>query len=171
MIKLIAAPAGDMASYYNGCTVFDKDKKPWRVVDCASSGVHCDDSTGEILLFNRGDLFVHYLPPFFSESGDIIGVEVSRSYKRAPTYDFESYEDLACIMDGTFKSTFNGTVGRIGRTFFCEPDRRIQCAVKYFSELCGFFKEGTFFITDDNLAERLSNLLSQEGSEYVVRKI
>jgi len=171
MIPLMNCSPSDLGSYYNGCTVFDSDKKPWLVRECGSNSIHCQDDKGTSKAFSRTDLFVHYLPPFFTRNGDIIGVEVSRSYKRAPTYDLSVYPEIASILDGSFKSTFDGKVGRIGRMFFCEPDRRIDCAVKYFTDLCGFFKEGILYITDDFLAERLQQILSEEGSSYVVRTV
>lgn len=171
MIPLMNCSASDLGSYYNGCTVFDSYKQPWLVRECGSSGIHCQDQDGNSKVFDRTELFVHYLPPFFTPSGDIVGVEVSRSYKRAPTYDTSVFPELSNILDGSFESTFDGKVGRIGRMFFCEPDRRIECAVKYFTDLCGFFKEGIFYITDDFLAERLKQILSEEGSSYVVRTV
>ena len=171
MIKIISASASDQSSYYSGCTVFDEDGMPWHVEAVEQDCFFVSDHLGSVTHIPKDDVRIHYLRPFYDKDGGIHGVQVARSYKRAPVYDKHVFPDLKGMVDGTFKSTFNGETGRIGPQFYVKKDNRVEGLLLYYNEVCGFLKDKTFFLVDEFLSARLSATIQKEGLEYVVSRI
>lgn len=171
MIPLMSCSPRDLQSYYSGCTVFDADHQPFTVADCSSTSVILVDQNSNAVSKNKKELFVHYFEPFYDASGEMHGLNVSRSYKRAPSYEQRVFPELRALLKGEFKSTFDGATGRIGKRFYANRDLRLGSVLSYNTELCGFYREGTFFVPDMFLAERLRDQINSEGLSYVVQTV
>ena len=167
MIPLIKCNQRDLGSYYSGCTLFTTDLKPVQSEGVNSDGTFtCITAEMQTQIIKASDLYVQYLRPFFDSRGVIHGVQVGRSYKRAPRYNHDVLSELEQFAKGELPMTFDGEFGRVSYQFFVKPAaRKLKTALFYYDELVGFFAEGAFYVPDEYIRERLSKIL---GDKYVV---
>ena len=166
MISLINCPPRDMNSYYSGCTLFLEDHTPVQLDSFNNDKVAVVVSSTQTHVVGHADLKVQYLRPFFDENGRVHGVQVARSYKRAPVYDRSVYNELKQFSLGQLPSTFKDGYGRVAYNFFVKPlSRKLPSALWYYDECVGFYANGAFYVKDEYINQRLCKVL---GGTHVV---
>lgn len=169
MIPLINCPVRDLSSYYSGCTLFLEDHTPVQVEGVNNDKTFVVVSNTQAMAVSNKELFVQYLKPFFDSNGNIHGVSVARSYKRAPSYDRDVYSELKLMSEGSLPPTYKDGYGRLAYNFFVKPlNRRVESALWYYDECVGFCKDNEFYVKDNFIKERL---VKATGGKYVAHSL
>lgn len=176
MIQLINCNLRDMSSYYGGTTLVWTDESgvhfPVQVDEVQTRTTLVVRASGNLSkAVERSELRVHYYEPFYTDSGEYIGFNVDRSYKRAPSIPYEYFKYLHTILNsGSLTSCIakDGS-GRLGQDFFLRSNK--YNTVEYRCELVGIRDGSVIYVRDSAIAERLRELIAKESLGYDVVQV
>lgn len=164
----------DFGSYYvNTVVLHESSERVCRVREVVDDNrVLCeyhDGSDSGVGTFLRSELSVVFPEVFYSKRGALVGVNASRSYKRAPY-------DINCSMFEFWERIYGSepcTQRRIGWSYYVkqEPLRDVMTNVLYYMGLpVGIVRDNLIYV-DGIHRERLSIILSRIGGRYELAEL
>lgn len=161
----------DAERYYSGTVVFmrEKDETLSAYIFQAKEGntAHVQDRSGSTLRKDYSRLLRMILPPFYTERGEYVGLNVQRSTRRGHSYSNRLLPDLLSLAEtGDVQPIGN----RLNRDFFIKEFRGIN-TLEYRGLPVGVFnaEKTILWVQDEQIKERFLKYVRSTNDELIIR--